>query len=112
MILCVTPRFGDDISRVCHEKPESMLRVRFITSSFEESRNHKYRPHGQRFQNRFKSILCQEDLHLMELAQFIHVKPLRAGLGEDTVFCQGSRLTHNSLPSIFHLTKTRGKEIP
>jgi len=30
------------------------------------------------FQNRYKSILCQEDLYLLELVRYIHLNPLRA----------------------------------
>ena len=40
----------------------------------------KYRRHGQLFQNRYKSILCQEDPYLKELVRYIHLNPLRAGL--------------------------------
>ena len=40
--------------------------------------NHKYRRHGQLFQNRYKSILCQEDSYLLELVRYIHLNPLRA----------------------------------
>jgi len=32
------------------------------------------------FQNRYKSILCQEDVYLKELVRYIHLNPLRAGL--------------------------------
>lgn len=35
---------------------------------------------GHLFQNRFKSILCQEDSYLLELVRYIHLNPLRAGL--------------------------------
>ena len=42
--------------------------------------NRKYRRHGQLFQNRYKSILCQEDKYLKELVRYIHLNPLRAGL--------------------------------
>jgi putative transposase len=45
--------------------------------------NRKYRRHGQLFQNRYKSILCQEDLYLKELVRYIHLNPLRAGLVAD-----------------------------
>ncbi len=45
--------------------------------------NRKYKRHGQLFQNRYKSILCQEDLYLMELVRYIHLNPLRAGLVAD-----------------------------
>jgi len=40
--------------------------------------NHKYKRHGQLFQNRYKSILCQEDSYLLELVRYIHLNPLRA----------------------------------
>ncbi|MBN2034489.1 MAG: transposase [Deltaproteobacteria bacterium] len=42
--------------------------------------NKKYRRHGQLFQNRYKSILCQEDIYLKELVCYIHSNSLRAGL--------------------------------
>ncbi len=45
--------------------------------------NRKYRRHGQLFQNRYKSILCQEDLYLKELVRYIHLNPLRAELVAD-----------------------------
>lgn len=32
------------------------------------------------FQNRYKSILCQDDPYLLELVRYIHLNPLRAGL--------------------------------
>jgi REP element-mobilizing transposase RayT len=35
---------------------------------------------GHVFQNRFKSILCQEDSYLLELVRYIHLNPLRAGI--------------------------------
>lgn len=40
--------------------------------------NRKYNRHGQLFQNRYKSILCQEDTYLLELVRYIHLNPLRA----------------------------------
>jgi putative transposase len=45
--------------------------------------NRKYKRHGQLFQNRYKSILCQEDPYLKELVRYIHLNPLRAGLVDD-----------------------------
>ena len=44
--------------------------------------NKKHRRHGQLFQNRCKSILCQEDPCLKERVRCIHLNPLRAGLAE------------------------------
>lgn len=42
--------------------------------------NRKYRRHGSLFQNRYKSILCQEEPYLLELVRYIHLNPLRAGI--------------------------------
>ena len=45
--------------------------------------NRHHRRHGHLFQNRYKSILCQEETYLLELVRYIHLNPLRAGLVED-----------------------------
>ena len=45
--------------------------------------NHKYRRVGHFFQNRYKAILCEEELYLLELVRYIHLNPLRAGMVED-----------------------------
>jgi putative transposase len=42
--------------------------------------NRRHRRYGHLFQNRFKSILCQEDSYLLELVRYIHLNPVRAGL--------------------------------
>ncbi|MCU0558773.1 MAG: transposase [Desulfobacterales bacterium] len=41
--------------------------------------NKRRRRHGYLFQNRFKSIVCQEDRYLKELVRYIHLNPVRAG---------------------------------
>ena len=45
--------------------------------------NHRYKRHGHLFQNRYKSILCQEEYYLHELVRYIHLNPLRAKLVEE-----------------------------
>jgi len=45
--------------------------------------NYRHRRHGHLFQNRYKSILCQEDTYLLELVRYIHLNPLRAGVIQD-----------------------------
>ena len=45
--------------------------------------NRRHRRHGHLFQNRYKSILCQEDSYLLELVRYIHLNPIRAGLVKD-----------------------------
>ena len=42
--------------------------------------NRRHKRHGHLFQNRYKSILCQEDSYLLELVRYIHLNPLRAKL--------------------------------
>jgi REP element-mobilizing transposase RayT len=45
--------------------------------------NRRHRRHGHLFQNRYKSILCQEEPYLRELVRYIHLNPLRAKLVEE-----------------------------
>lgn len=45
--------------------------------------NRKYRRSGHLFQNRYKSILCEEEPYFLELVRYIHLNPLRAGLVAD-----------------------------
>jgi REP element-mobilizing transposase RayT len=42
--------------------------------------NRKHKRFGHLFQNRYKSILCQEDSYLLELVRYIHLNPLRADI--------------------------------
>jgi hypothetical protein len=39
--------------------------------------NLRHQRHGQLFQNRYKSIICQEDVYLRELVRYIHLNPMR-----------------------------------
>jgi putative transposase len=45
--------------------------------------NRRYRRSGHLFQNRYKSILCQEDAYLLDLVRYIHLNPIRARLVQD-----------------------------
>jgi REP element-mobilizing transposase RayT len=40
--------------------------------------NLKYHRSGYLFQNRYKSVVCEEEPYLMELVRYIHLNPLRA----------------------------------
>lgn len=44
--------------------------------------NHRHRRYGHLFQNRYKSIVCDEDDYFRELVRYIHLNPLRAKLAE------------------------------
>ncbi len=53
-----------------------------LLSGYAGAYNRRHRRIGQLFHNRYKSILCQEDLYLLELVRYIHLNPLRAKLVE------------------------------
>ncbi len=64
------------------KKPVSELMSRLLTGyALYYNRRHKRR--GYLFQNRYKSILCQEEVYLLELIRYVHLNPLRAGLVKD-----------------------------
>lgn len=52
--------------------------MRRLLTGYAQYFNRRYRRHGQLFQNRYKSILCQEDHYLLELVRYLHLNPLRA----------------------------------
>ena len=54
--------------------------MRRLLTGYAVSYNRRHRRHGHLFQNRYKSILCQEDRYLLELVRYIHLNPLRAKL--------------------------------
>ena len=45
--------------------------------------NRRHKRYGHLFQNRYKSILCEEDPYLLELTRYIHLNPLRARVVKD-----------------------------
>jgi REP element-mobilizing transposase RayT len=42
--------------------------------------NRRHRRNGHLFQNRYKSIICEEERYLLELVRYIHLNPLRAAV--------------------------------
>lgn len=53
-----------------------------VLGGFAGSYNRRYQRTGYVFQNRFTSILCDEENYLLELVRYIHLNPVRAGLVE------------------------------
>ena len=45
--------------------------------------NKRHKRSGHLFQNRYKSVVCEEDAYLLELVRYIHLNPLRADLVKD-----------------------------
>src|SRR3989339_731215 len=57
--------------------------MRKILTGYAVHYNKKYNRSGYLYQNRYKSILCQEDAYLLELVRYIHLNPLRAKIVKD-----------------------------
>jgi putative transposase len=57
--------------------------MRKILTGYVVNFNGRHKRYGHLFQNRYKSIVCQEDAYLMELVRYIHLNLLRAGLVKD-----------------------------
>lgn len=60
----------------------SILMKRLLTG-YAVNFNRRHNRVGHLFQNRYKSILCQEDSYLLELVRYIHLNPLRTALITD-----------------------------
>jgi REP element-mobilizing transposase RayT len=57
--------------------------MRKVLTGYAVNFNRRHRRYGHLFQNRFKSIVCEEDPYLLELTRYIHLNPLRAGVVKD-----------------------------
>lgn len=58
--------------------------MRRLLTGYAVTYNRRHRRYGHLFQNRYKSILCEEDTYFTELVRYIHLNPLRAKLVEDS----------------------------
>jgi putative transposase len=57
--------------------------MRKILTGYAVNFNKRHRRYGHLFQNRYKSIVCQEDVYLNELVRYIHLNLLRANIVQD-----------------------------
>ena len=57
--------------------------MRRLMTGYAVTFNIRHRRSGHLFQNRYKSVVCEEDPYLLELVRYIHLNPLRAKLVED-----------------------------
>ena len=82
--------------------PISKIMASLITSySMYFNRTHKH--FGPVFQNRFKSILIENDSYFLKLSQYIYLNPVRGGLVSDPLLYQYSSIKEalgKELPSI------------
>ena len=54
--------------------------MRRLLTSYAIYFNRRHDRSGHLFENRYKSILCEEEQYLLELVRYIHLNPVRAGL--------------------------------
>ena len=57
--------------------------MRRLMTGHAVSFNKRHKRSGHLFQNRYKSVICEEDPYLLELIRYIHLNPLRAKLVQD-----------------------------
>jgi putative transposase len=57
--------------------------MRKLLTGYAVNFNKRHRRHGHLFQNRYKSIVCQEETYLLELVRYIHLNLIRAGIVHD-----------------------------
>jgi len=70
--------------------------MRSLLTGYAGAFNRRHKRHGHLFQNRYKSIVVEEDTYLQELARYIHLNPLRAGLVRDLTVLDRYRWTGHS----------------
>ena len=54
--------------------------MRSLLSGYANAFNRRHQRTGHLFQNRYKSILCEDEPYFLELVRYLHLNPLRAGL--------------------------------
>jgi putative transposase len=54
--------------------------MRSVLTRYSRYFNRRHKRIGHLFAARYKAILCQKDTYLLELARYIHLNPVRAGL--------------------------------
>jgi REP element-mobilizing transposase RayT len=57
--------------------------MRALLTGYAGAFNRRHRRVGHLFQNRYRSILVEEEAYLLELVRYLHLNPLRAGIVKD-----------------------------
>ena len=57
--------------------------MRRLLTGYAVTFNRRHHRCSRLFQNRYKSILCQEETYFLELVRYIHLNPIRAGIVKD-----------------------------
>jgi putative transposase len=68
---------------LCKTAKQPLARsMRCLLTGYVVKFNKRHSRNGHLFQNRYKSIVCQEDAYLLELVRYIHLNLLRAGIAK------------------------------
>ncbi len=70
--------------------------LRSLLTGYAGAFNRRHRRVGHLFQNRFKSIVVEEDPYLLELVRYLHLNPVRAGIVPDLGALDGYPWTGHS----------------
>jgi len=70
--------------------------MRRLLTGYAVKFNRRHHRYGHLFQNRYKSILCEEDPYLKQLVAYIHLNPVRAGKVEDVAALKAYPFTGHS----------------
>src|SRR3990172_6998640 len=54
--------------------------MRTLMTGYAGMFNRRHRRRGHLFQNRFKSIVCEEEPYFLELVRYLHLNPILAGI--------------------------------
>ncbi len=76
--------------------PLSRVMQRLLTS-YALKFNKRHRRSGYLFQNRYKSIICQEESYFLELVRYIHLNPVRAKIVSSIEEMKNYRFSGHSL---------------
>jgi putative transposase len=57
--------------------------MRTLMSGYAGYFNRRHRRHGHVFQNRYRSVVCEEETYFLELVRYLHLNPLRAKVVPD-----------------------------
>ena len=57
--------------------------MRSLLTGYAGTFNRRHRRSGHVFQNRYKSIVCEEEAYFLELVRYLHLNPVRAGVVQD-----------------------------
>jgi REP element-mobilizing transposase RayT len=71
--------------------------MRRLLTGYAMSFNRRHTRSGHLFQNRYKSIVCEEEPYLLELVRYIHLNPLTAGAA--TRFCWETAVSPGRTPT-------------